>query len=166
MRKGRRGRSPDQIRKDRAEIARLYLQRMTQSDIGARLGLSRQQIGYDLEAVRQAWLQSSLMDFNTRKAEELTRIDALEREHLPPGTQASRPTKRPRPTRLRAATTSGSRRQPNTTRRAIPDTWPGYTQLALKAHVCDDANAVAAGERRLLNAGWHRSHWQNASVVV
>src|SRR5262249_16220414 len=34
-----------------------------------------------LNAVRQEWLQSSLLDFNARKAEELARIDRLEREY-------------------------------------------------------------------------------------
>ena len=47
MPKGRKGRTPDQILKDREEIARLYLQRLTQREIGERLGLSRQQVGYD-----------------------------------------------------------------------------------------------------------------------
>jgi hypothetical protein len=79
--RGRRGRTPDQIRRDRAEIARLYLRRLTQAEIGARLGLSRQQVGYDLSAVRQEWLQSSLADFNARQAEELARIDDLEGEY-------------------------------------------------------------------------------------
>ena len=81
MSRGRKGRSPDQIRKGRAEVARLYLEGRTQADIGAQLGLSRQQIGYDLGAVRQEWLQSSLVDFNAKKAEELARIDKLEREY-------------------------------------------------------------------------------------
>jgi hypothetical protein len=81
MSKGRKLRSPDQIRNDRAEIARMYLQGSTQAQIGAKLGLSRQQIGYDLDAVRQEWLQSSLIDFNQKKAEELARIDAVEREY-------------------------------------------------------------------------------------
>jgi hypothetical protein len=79
--RGRKGRSPDQISKDRAEIAHLYLQRLTQAEIGQRLGLSRQQVGYDLDVVRKEWLQSSLLDFNARKAEELARIDRLEREY-------------------------------------------------------------------------------------
>src|SRR5262245_33047910 len=79
--KGRKGRSPEQILRDRAELARLYLQGWTQARIGAKLGLSRQQIGYDLEAVRQDWLRSTLVDFNARKAEELARIDQLEREY-------------------------------------------------------------------------------------
>jgi hypothetical protein len=80
MSRGRKGRSADQIRKDRAEIAHLYLRRWTQAEIGAKLGLSRQQVGYDLEAVRKDWLESSLMDFNAKRAEELARIDRLERE--------------------------------------------------------------------------------------
>jgi hypothetical protein len=81
MSKGRKGRSPDQIRRDRAEIARLYLQRRTQAEIGRQLGLSRQQVGYDLSAIRQEWLRSSLVDFDARKAEELARLDRLEREY-------------------------------------------------------------------------------------
>jgi hypothetical protein len=80
MSRGRKGRTPDEIRRDRAEIARLYLQRWTQAEIGARLGLSRQQVGYDLAAVRQAWLQSALLDFDARQAQELAAIDRLERE--------------------------------------------------------------------------------------
>jgi hypothetical protein len=81
MARGRKGRSPDQIRRDRAEIAQLYLQGKLQSEIGATLGLSRQQIGYELKAVRQEWLQSSIVDFNAKKAEELARIDHLERNY-------------------------------------------------------------------------------------
>jgi hypothetical protein len=81
MNRGRKGRSPDQILKDRAQIADLYLQGKLQVEIGALLGLSRQQIGYDLKAIRQEWLQSSLMDFNARKAEELAKLDRLEREY-------------------------------------------------------------------------------------
>jgi hypothetical protein len=45
MSKGPKGRSVDQFRRDRADIARLYLQGRTQAEIGTQLGLSRQQIG-------------------------------------------------------------------------------------------------------------------------
>jgi hypothetical protein len=82
MSAGRKGRSPDQIRKDRAEIANLYLKGLSQADIAAKLGLSRQQIGYDLKAVRKEWLRSSVMAFNQRKAEELARINRVESEYL------------------------------------------------------------------------------------
>jgi hypothetical protein len=78
MSRGRKGRSPDQIRSDRAEVARLYLQRWTQAEIGAKLGLSRQQIGHELRTIRGEWQESALMDFDARRAEELARIDQLE----------------------------------------------------------------------------------------
>src|SRR5262245_35177432 len=81
MSKGRKGRTSDQIRRDRVEVARLYLGGWTPAEIGQQMGLSRQQIGYDLEAVRREWLQSSLVDFNARKAEELAKIDRVEREY-------------------------------------------------------------------------------------
>src|SRR5262245_11776437 len=81
MSKGRKGRTSDQIRRDRVEVARLYLGGWTPAEIGQQLGLSRQQIGYDLEAVRQEWLRSSLVDFNAKKTEELAKIDRLEREY-------------------------------------------------------------------------------------
>jgi hypothetical protein len=77
MSRGRKGRSADQILKDRSEIARLYLQGLKQYEIGQILDLSRQQIGYDLAAIRKEWLESSLMDFNAKKAEELAQIDCI-----------------------------------------------------------------------------------------
>jgi hypothetical protein len=81
MTKGRKGRSPDQILLERKEIASLYLRGSTQAEIGAKLGLSRQQIGYDLRRIRQEWLRSSLMNFNEKKAQELAKIDNLERDY-------------------------------------------------------------------------------------
>ncbi len=81
MARGRKGRRPDQIRRDRAETARLYLQGWTQAEIAVKLGLSRPQISYDMEAVRREWVQSAVMDFNAKKAEELAKIDRLEREY-------------------------------------------------------------------------------------
>lgn len=103
MGKGRKGRTPDQILKDREEIARLYLQRWTQAEIGRKLGLSRQQVGYDLEAVRQEWLQSSLVNFNALKAEQLARIDRLEAVHW----EAWEASKKPRETTLSEQTDGG-----------------------------------------------------------
>jgi hypothetical protein len=64
--------------RDRAEIARLYLTGALQIDIGARLGLSQQQISYDLKAIRKEWLQSSLRDFDEARSQELAKIDHLE----------------------------------------------------------------------------------------
>lgn len=71
-------RTKTQIRKDRVEVASLYLQGWTQAAIGDKLDLARQQIGYDLKAIQKEWLKSSLVDFNELRARELSKIDNLE----------------------------------------------------------------------------------------
>ena len=63
----------------RDDVARRYLQGQTQAEIGAAFGLSQQQISLDLKAIRAAWLASAIRDFDAAKAEELARIDAVER---------------------------------------------------------------------------------------
>ena len=78
MAKGRKGRKPDVIRRDRAQIAALYCQGVLQIEIASRLGLSQQQVSYDLLAVRRQWLESSLRDFNSAKAEQLAKLDRIE----------------------------------------------------------------------------------------
>ena len=77
-RKGGKERSREQKLKDQAEIAQHYLQGQTQYHIAHVLGLSQAQISLDLQAVRQAWLDSSLRDFNEQKAQELAKIAHLE----------------------------------------------------------------------------------------
>jgi hypothetical protein len=47
--------------------AHLYLKRVTQAEIGAKLGLSRQQVGYDLEAIRREWLESLVSSMSARE---------------------------------------------------------------------------------------------------
>jgi len=82
----RNKRTKDQIRADRAEIARLYLRGVTQAEIAARLAqrprvryqLTQQMISYDLKQIRKAWLQSSIRDFDELAAEQLAKIDYLE----------------------------------------------------------------------------------------
>lgn len=77
-----------QIDRDRAEIARLYLQRHTQHEIAAIISgdksrgytLTQQMISRELGIIRKFWLQSALMNFDEAKSEELARIDELERE--------------------------------------------------------------------------------------
>lgn len=74
----RNTRSKLQLERDRAETASLYLQGTTQAAIGERQGFTQQQISYDLKAIRRAWLESSLVDFNERRALELAKLDHLE----------------------------------------------------------------------------------------
>lgn len=83
-------RNPTEQARDRRLIAHLYLfEHLSQAEIAARLSaragvdytLSRQMIGYELQALQQAWLQAGLMDLNEAKARELARLDELERAY-------------------------------------------------------------------------------------
>ncbi len=84
---GRVRRTTPQIERDRADIARLYVRGKKQHEIAETLNrvqprrpyaISRGMVAYDLGAIRKAWLESALMDFNTKRAEQLAKIDYLE----------------------------------------------------------------------------------------
>jgi len=77
-RKTGKQRSREQIAKDRAEIANLYLQGWPQWKIGDRLNFTQSQISRDLTFIRQAWLASAVVDFDAMRAKELAKIDHLE----------------------------------------------------------------------------------------
>ena len=76
-----------EIERDRAEIAALYLRGKLQSEIADIINasrdytLSRQMISYDLKRVQEAWLESSIRDFDELRAQELAKIDTLERTY-------------------------------------------------------------------------------------
>jgi transposase-like protein len=65
----------------RQQIASLYLQGQYQSQIAQQLGVTQQQISYDLKALQKAWLASALRDFDAAKAQELAKIDECERAY-------------------------------------------------------------------------------------
>jgi hypothetical protein len=62
-------------------VAAAYLRGLTQWEIAREEGLNQSQIARDLQAVREEWLSSAVRDFDARKAEELARLDSLEREY-------------------------------------------------------------------------------------
>ena len=62
----------------RLRVARLYLEGKRQKEIAEIVEVDQSTISRDLEAIRQAWLRSTILDFNTIKAEQLARIDHLE----------------------------------------------------------------------------------------
>lgn len=68
----------DVIAHRRATVTRLYLQGVRQYQIAAEVGVSEGQISQDLAAIRTEWRQSTLMDFNDQKIQELAKIDHLE----------------------------------------------------------------------------------------
>ncbi|MEM7345877.1 MAG: hypothetical protein AAF485_16675, partial [Chloroflexota bacterium] len=89
-------RTPDQRTRDRAEIAKLYLQGWYQSDIAEYINddperdytLTQQTISNDIEAIRKGWLNSSIRNFDQARAEELAKIDHLERIYWEAWTQS------------------------------------------------------------------------------
>lgn len=81
MPKDTRRRSSSQIARDRQREADLYLQGWLQVDIAAELGIDQSTVSRDLKALQKDWLNSALRDFDELKAQELAKIDRLEREY-------------------------------------------------------------------------------------
>lgn len=71
-------RSPAQIEMDRVKISKMYLSGQSQATIAIEMGMTPPMVNYDLKAIRKAWLESSLVDFDTAMAETLAKIDLLE----------------------------------------------------------------------------------------
>jgi hypothetical protein len=72
-------RTKEQREADLEQIAELYLQRYKQSEIAELLGVTQQQISYDLKKLQKRWSESALRSFDEAKALELAKIDELER---------------------------------------------------------------------------------------
>lgn len=86
-----RKRTDAQILADRAEISRLYLQRVPLQEITERINTARRnstppyqitihQVKKDLLAIREEWITWAAVDYDTLVARELARIDTLEAE--------------------------------------------------------------------------------------
>lgn len=63
----------------RVDVAQRYLRGEMQSQIAHAFGVSQQQISQDLKAIRSLWLASAIRDFDAAKAQELAKIDEVER---------------------------------------------------------------------------------------
>lgn len=64
---------------DYERITSLYLRGWRQADIAVELGLSQQQISYDLRTIQKRWRESTAINLDEAKAKELSRLDELER---------------------------------------------------------------------------------------
>lgn len=67
--------------RDLADIARLYCQGMRQVDIAEMLGITQQQVSYDLKRIQKRWQTECIEAISQGKARELARIDELERTY-------------------------------------------------------------------------------------
>lgn len=84
-----RKRTKGERERDYAIIARLYLEGKTHQEIAEYISdrpdtsytLTRQAITKELKKLRETWLTTSLVNVNEKRAEELAKIDRLEREY-------------------------------------------------------------------------------------
>lgn len=74
-------RSRAQRQRDLDQISALYLKGWRQVDIAEEIGVTQQQIAYDLKEIHARWRESSVRNLDEAKAMELARLDELEREY-------------------------------------------------------------------------------------
>lgn len=74
-------RTREQRLNHQAQIAELYLQGRYQAEIAREIGISQQQVSYDLAILRRQWVERAAGATDTWFAEELARIDKLERTY-------------------------------------------------------------------------------------
>lgn len=63
----------------REQVAEMYVRKIKQADIAEELGVSQPTIALDLKAIQKMWLESTLRNFDKAKAEQLAKIDEVER---------------------------------------------------------------------------------------
>jgi hypothetical protein len=76
---GRNSQERFRILERRQRVAGMYLQGMSQWEIGRQLGVTQQCIAKDVQALEKEWLASTAVAIDAAKAKELARIDRLER---------------------------------------------------------------------------------------
>jgi len=81
----------DQIAQRRHLVATMRLAHLTQQEIADRLGVSVGTINADLKAVREEWAERRRETYDDLVAEELAKLDRLERALLPLALQGQGP---------------------------------------------------------------------------
>ena len=62
----------------RKQVAQLYLNKVEQTDIAAKLGVTQATISNDIKALNKEWLESAVSDICQIKARELAELDFME----------------------------------------------------------------------------------------
>jgi hypothetical protein len=76
---GRNAKERFRILERRKRVAAMYLQGISQWEIGRQLGVTQQCVAKDVHALEREWLASAVVAIDAAKAKELARIDRLER---------------------------------------------------------------------------------------
>lgn len=79
---GANTRTPARRAADRKEIVRLYLtEGLNQHEVAARVGISQEQVSYDLRAVAREWQRQAVADVDAARGAELAKLAQLEAEY-------------------------------------------------------------------------------------
>jgi hypothetical protein len=73
-------RSPGQVQADRAKISNMYLRGFSLMTIANEMGVSRENVAYEMGKIRKEWRASAVFDFALARQQELARIDLIEQE--------------------------------------------------------------------------------------
>src|SRR5262249_27912486 len=68
------------VERRRQQIAEMRLQGWSQQAIADRLDITQATVSNDLKSIRQQWRERMIADFNDLQAEELQRVERIERE--------------------------------------------------------------------------------------
>src|SRR5260370_38580798 len=74
-------REPNERARDLRRVAELYLQGRSQAEIADEVKISQPTVSRHLTELQAEWFQSSVREYGVVKAEQLARIDRLEREY-------------------------------------------------------------------------------------
>lgn len=66
--------------RDLERVADLYSRGFSQSAIAQEIGVSQQQVSYDLKTIHERWRESGIRNLDEAKERELRRLDAVEQE--------------------------------------------------------------------------------------
>ncbi len=69
-----------EINQRRAEVAKMYLMGMYQSEIAKKVGVTQSQISQDLKMLNKAWIAGAQDDISEAKAREVAKLDLIEAE--------------------------------------------------------------------------------------
>ncbi|MCJ7759631.1 hypothetical protein MUP59_00610 [Candidatus Bathyarchaeota archaeon] len=80
-------RTNEELERDRVIVARMYVRGKSQHEMLMTINsmypdrpISSKTINHELQVIRNSWLNSTLVDFNSAKAKELARLDEMEKE--------------------------------------------------------------------------------------
>jgi hypothetical protein len=126
-------RKPQQMELDRLEVGKLWVQGKSLVEIGHILGRPWSSCRNDLEAIREVWRESLLVEFTERKMVEAAHIDRIEAEAWEAWEKSKQPRRRTETLNSQGGGHQGGNVRETKTGIEMTEGNPAYLTLALKA---------------------------------